>query len=54
MPRDEVGVSNPAVGTEMKCRENGSRPKKKTEKSQVRAPKSKNSNSGVIEQKRQN
>ena len=46
MPRDEVGVSNPAVGTEMKCRENGSRPKKKTEKSQVRAPKSKNSELG--------
>jgi hypothetical protein len=36
MPRDEVGVSNPAVGTEMKCRANGSRPKK-TENSQVRA-----------------
>ena len=46
MPRDEVGASNPAVGTEMKCRANGSRPKKKLKIHKSARLESENSNSG--------
>lgn len=54
MPRDEVGVSNPAVGTEMKCRANGSRPKKNWKFTSPRDSNPKTRTRGVIEQKRQN